>query len=142
MNASLCDYIDAYILVLGRIAVVRQGANDAAIAADKSNKEIVFKNCAPFINCISKINNAEVDNAEDLDILMPMYNLLEHSDNYAKTSASLWQYCKDETEVDDITNAKSFKFKSSITDNPNNDGIANVKIVAPLKYLSNFWRTF
>ena len=73
---------------------------------------------------------------------MPMYNLLEHSDNYAKTSASLWQYCKDETEVDDITNSKSFKFKSSITDNPNNDGIANVKIVVPLKYLSNFWRTF
>ena len=70
---------------------------------------------------------------------MPMYNLLEYSDNYAKTSVSIWQYCRDEPD-DDITDSKPFKFTSSITNNTNNDGVANVKIVVPLKYLSNFWR--
>ena len=72
---------------------------------------------------------------------MPVYNLLECSDNYAKTSARLWQFSRDEPDYDDITDSKSFKFKSSITDNTNNDGIANVQIVLSLKYLSNFWRT-
>ena len=71
---------------------------------------------------------------------MPMYNLLEYSENYAKTSASLWQYCRDEPD-DDIANSKSLKFKSTITDNTNNVGFTNVKIVVPLKYLINFWRT-
>ena len=77
LNASLCDYSGAYILVEGRITVDGQKANDAVIAADKNYKEVVFKNCAPFINCISKITNAEVDNDEALDIVMPNYNLLE-----------------------------------------------------------------
>ena len=72
---------------------------------------------------------------------MPMYNLLGYNENYAKTSASLWQYCRDEPD-DNITDSKLFKFKSIITDNTNSAGIPNVKIVVPLKYLSNFWRTF
>ena len=109
LNASLCDYSDAYILVEGRITVVGQGADDAAIAADRSNKEVVFKSCAPFIKCMSKIDNAGAYNAGDLDIVMPMYNLLEYSENYAKT-ASLWQYCRDEA-YDNITYSKSFEFK-------------------------------
>ena len=71
---------------------------------------------------------------------MPMYNSLEYSENYAKISASLWQYCRDEPDGK-IADSISFKFKSSITDNTNNAGIANVNIVVPLKYLSNFWRT-
>ena len=71
---------------------------------------------------------------------MPIYNLLEYSENYAKTLASLWQYCRDEPD-DNIADSKSFKFKSSITNNTNNAGIANVKIIVPLKHLSNFWRT-
>ena len=71
---------------------------------------------------------------------MPMYNLLEYSNNYAKTWASLWQYCRDEPD-DNITNSKSFKFKSSITNNTNNADIESVKVVLPLKYLSNFWRS-
>ena len=109
LNAGLCDYRDAYILVEGRTTVAGKAANNAEIAACRNNKKIVFKNCASFIKCISKINNAEVDNAEDLDIVMPMYNLLEYSENYSKTSASLQQYCRDGL-VDNITDSKSFKF--------------------------------
>ena len=140
LNTSLCDYSDAYILVEGRINAVGQGADAAATAADRNDKEVAFKNCAPFIECISKINNAEVDDAEDVDIVMPMYNLLEYNENYTKTSDSLWQYRRDEPD-DNITDSKSFKSKSSITDNINNAGTANVKIVVLLKYLSNFGRT-
>ena len=138
LNASLCDYSDAYILVERRTTVVGQGADDAAIAADRNDKEVVFKNCAPFIKSISKINNAEVDNAEDLHIVMSIYNSLVYKENYAKTSASLWQYHRDESN-DNITGSESFKLKSN-TDNTNNAGIANVKIVVTIKYLSNFWR--
>ena len=94
LNASLCDYSDAcYITVEGRITVAGQRANDAAIVADRNDK-VVFKNCAPFTNCISKIN--EGDDAEELDIEMPIYNLLEYSDNYVKTLTSLWQYYRNE----------------------------------------------
>ena len=89
LTASLCDDNDAYILAEGRITVVEQGANASAIAADRNDKEVVFKNCVPFIKCINKINNTEVDNVEDLDIVISMYNLLEYSENSAKTSASL-----------------------------------------------------
>ena len=77
LKASSWDYSDAYILVKGTITVVGQQANDAVIAADRNNKEVFFKNFAPFTKCISKINNADIDNAEDLDIVIPMYNLLE-----------------------------------------------------------------
>ena len=87
-------------------------------------KKIIFKNCAPFTNCISEINNTQVDNAKDIDIVMPMYNLIEYSDNYAKTSESLWQYCLDIPAVDnnnailDFTGnnlTDSFNFKVKIT---------------------------
>ena len=78
-------YSDAYILVKGTITVNNTAAADAA-AANNTNKKVIFKNCASFTNCISEINNTQVDNAKDLDIVMPMYNLIECSDNYAKTS--------------------------------------------------------
>ena len=61
----------------------------------KKNKGVIFKDCRPFITCKSEINNTEIDNAKDIDILMPMYNLIEYSDNYSKTSGSLWKYYKD-----------------------------------------------
>ena len=142
LNSSLYDYNDAYILAQGRIAVVGQEADDTGITADRNNKEVVFKNGTPFVNCISKINNAEVDNAEDLDIVMAMYNLLEYNENYTKISASSWKYCRDKPDDSNITDSKLCKFKSNITDNINNAGIANVKIVVPLKYLCNSQRTF
>ena len=99
LRSSLCDYGDAYILVKGNISVNNTAA--AGAAANNINKKVPFKNCAPFTNCISKINNTQIDNAEYIDIVMPMYNLIEYSDNYSKTSGSLWQYCKEIPAVDD-----------------------------------------
>ena len=86
LKSSLCDYSDAYILVKGTISV-----NNTAAGADANNtkKKVIFKNCAPFTNFISEINNTQVDNAKEIDIVMPMYNLIEYSDNYAKTLRSL-----------------------------------------------------
>ena len=93
LKSSLCDYSDAYILVKGTISANNTAA--ARAAANNINRNVIFKNCAPFTNCISEINNTKLDNAKDIDIVMPMYNLIEYSDNYAKTTGSLWQYCKD-----------------------------------------------
>ena len=92
LRSSLCDYSDAYILVKGNITVNNTAA--AGAAANNTNKKVIFKNCAPFTNCISKINNTQIDNAEYIDIVMPMYNLIEYSDNYSRTSRRLWQYFK------------------------------------------------
>ena len=141
LRSSLCDYNDAYILVKGNIS------------ANNTNRNLkkIFKNYALFTNCISKINNTQIDNAEYIDIVMLMYNLIEYSDNYSKTSGSLWQYCKDIPAVDDdgdivifngSNDTDSFNFKSKIIGKTNDDGdIENVEIMVPLKYLSNFWRT-
>ena len=90
LRSSLCDYSDTYILVKGNITVNNTAA--AGADANNNNKKVIFKNCAPFTNCISKINNKQIDNAEYIDIVMPMYNLIEYSDDYLKTSGSLWQY--------------------------------------------------
>ena len=87
LKSSLCDYSDAYILVKGTITVDDTSAADAA--ANNTNKKVIFKNCTPFTNCISEINNTQVDDSKDIDIVMPMYNLLEYSNNYSKTSGSL-----------------------------------------------------
>ena len=149
LKSSLCDYSDAYILVKGTITVNNNAA--AGAAANNTNKKVIFKNCAPFTNCIREINNIQIDNAKDIDIVMPMYNLIEYSDNYAKTTGSLWQYCKDiparDANDDDIvvfaenTTTDSFKFKAKITGQTGNNGTKDVEIMVPLKYLSNFWRT-
>ena len=139
---SLRDYSDAYILVSGTITV-------AALAVDRGNDNIkvVFKNCAPFTNCISEINNTQIDNANDIDVVMPMYNLIEYSNNYSKTSGSLWQYYRYEPAlnnagalVDFPGNSASFKFKQKITGSTGNDGKKAVQIMLPLKYSNNFWR--
>ena len=86
LRSDLYDFNDAYIVVKGDITL--EGDNDA----NKRNKNLAFKNNAPFINCISKINGVKIDNAEDLDVVIPMYNLLEYSKNYRKTAGSLWNY--------------------------------------------------
>ena len=146
-KSSLCDYSDAYILVKGTISVNNTAA--AGAAANNINKKVIFKNCAPFTNCISEINNTQIDNTKDIDIVMPMYNLIEYSDNYAKTTGSLWQYCKDIPALnanDEIiifeegNTTDSFKFKAKITGQTGDDGTKDVEIMVPLKYLSNFWR--
>ena len=148
LKSSLCYYSDAYILVKGTITVNNTAAQGAA--ANNTNKRVIFKNCAPFTNCISEINNTQIDNAKDIDIVMSMYNLIEYSDNYAKTTGSLWQYCKDiparnaNDEITEFTEANltdSFKFKLKITGRTGNGGTKDVEIMVSLKYLSNFWRT-
>ena len=141
LKSSLCDYSDAYILVKGTITTAGAGADAAARHADERDKGMAFKNCAPFTNCISEINNTQVDNAKDIDIVMPICNLIEYSDNYAKTTGSLWQDFRDDPN-DNLANSESFKSKIKITGKtPNNDNEKDVEIMVPLKYLSNFWRT-
>ena len=111
---------------------------------------MIIKTCAPFTDCISKINNTQVDNAKDNDIVIPMLNLIEYSDNYSKTSGSLWQYYRDEAVLIDAgiivdftgnDTFVSFNFKEKITDQTGNDGTKDVKKMVPLKYLNIFWRT-
>ena len=148
LKSSLCDYSDAYILVKGTISVNNTAA--AGAAANNDDQKVIFKNWAPFTNCISEINNTQIDNAKDIDIVMPMYNLIEYSDNYAKTTGSLWQYCKDIPNQNNnnkvIVFAKnnltdSFNFKVKFTGQTGDNGTKNVEIMVPLKYLNNFWRT-
>ena len=93
LKSSLCDYSNPYILVKGTIVVNNTAAADAD--ANNTNKKVILKICAPFTNSISEINNTQVDNAKDIDNVMVMYNLIEYSDNYSKTSGSLWQYSKE-----------------------------------------------
>ena len=141
LKSSLCDYSDAYILVKRTIAITGEGADAAGREADESYKGVAFKNCAPFTNCISEINNTQVDNAKDIDIVMPIYNLIEYSDNYAKTTGSLGQYLIDEPD-DNLEGSELFKSKIKITGKtPNDDNEKDVEIMVSQKYLSSFWRT-
>ena len=130
IKPNLCDYSDAYILVNGNIENKADNANAC------------FKKCAPFTRCVTHINDEHLETAEDLDIIMPMYNLLEYSDNYEESSGSLYQFKRDEFppnngNVSEDTSS-SFKYKSNLLGNEVN----NVKIAVPLKYLSNFSRSF
>ena len=139
LKPNLCDYADAYILVDGTIR---------AAAAD-ANTRLALKYCAPFGKCNLEINDEHVDTAENLDIVMPMYNLIEYSDNYQDSLATPYQYKRDESP-DDIANnlaqnnSTSFDYKIKLLGDPevnNNIARRNVKIVVPLKYLSNFFRS-
>ena len=147
LTSDLCDYSDVYIVVKGTITA--EGNN----VAKTRNKKLIFKNNAPFRSCISKIDNTFIDNAEDLDIVMPMYDLLEYSDNFSITSGSLWNYYRDEVNDDANENndacikindnktitGKSFEYKTKlIGSTPNNNNILDTEFVVPLKYLSNF----
>ena len=121
LKSSLCDCSDACIVITGTIAVNNTAAADAD--ANNTNKNVVIRNCS---NCISQINNTQVDNAKDIDIVKPMYNLIEYSHNYSKTSRSLWQYCKDLPAVDNnnvivnfaennLTDSLNFKEKNDLS---------------------------
>ena len=129
LKSSLCDYSEAYILVSGTITIDGAGADDNAKGnerdrTDERDKEVISKNCAPFTDCTSEINNTQIDNAKDLDVVMPMYNLIQYDNNYSKISGSLWQYYKD--DANDITkNSESFKFKMKITGKTPADGNTN-----------------
>ena len=114
LRSNLCDYADAYILVNGRIKITGARDDGAARRADERDKGVTFKDCVPFTKCISRINNTDMDTARDIDIVLPMYNLIEYGDNYSKTSGSSWQYDKDEPK-DNIADSESFKSKVKIT---------------------------
>ena len=157
LRSDLCDFSDVYIIIKGDATLTNATNRDFI---DVRNRFLAFKNNAPFTNCISKINNVLIDNAGNLDIVMPIYNLLEYSKNYSKTTGSLWNYYKDEPNnpprnnynPDPITNSASFKYKISTTGKTSNanqeNGVntdqentkikKNLNIVVPLKHLSNF----
>ena len=150
LRSSLCDCINAYILVKGTATVINIAAEDAT--ANNFNENTILENCAPFIKCISSINNLQVDDAHDIDAVMPMYNFVECIGNYSKPSAILWQYCRDERAVNvangdfvgfNAANAFTnlFKFKEKVTSKTGINGKKDVEINVPLKkYLSNFCR--
>ena len=140
LKPNLCDYAEAYILVDGTIRA----------AATNANTRLALKSCAPFTKCNLEINDEHVDTAENLDIVMPMYNLIEYSDNYQDSSATLYQYKRDEpleaNAILDLTAdiLSSFKYKVELLGDPVFGGAIakrNVKVVVPLKYLSNFFRS-
>ena len=144
LKPNLCDYAEAYILVDGTIRA----------AKTLNATRLALKNCAPFTKCNLEINDEHVDTAENLDIVMPIYNLIEYSDNYQDSSATLYQYKRDEAPEDDAVadltadNSDSFKYKIKLLgDIPQLDadavgvGRLNVKVVVPLKYLSNVFRS-
>ena len=140
LKPNLCDYAETYVLVDGTI---RGTGGD-------NNTRLALKNCAPFTKCNLEINDEHIDTAENLDIVMPMYNLIEYSDNYQDSSAILYQYKRDEppeaNAINDLTvdNSNSFKYKVSFLGNPvvaDNIAKRSVKVVVPSKYLSNFFRS-
>ena len=159
LRSDLCDCVNAYILVNGTITVTANaGANNIR---DKRNRKLILKNNAPFVSCITKINNELIEDAEDLDIVMPMYNLLEYSKNYRKTIGSLYNYYRDELTNDgndnlaskNVVSSNVFKYKNKIIGNTynvaagaagydaNKNGTQTIELAIPLKYLGNFWRT-
>ena len=144
LKPNLCDYAEAYILIDGTIRATN------AINATR----LALKNCAPFTKCNLEINDEHVDTAENLDIVMPMYNLIEYSDNYQDSSATLYQYKRDEPLEDDAVadltanNLDSLKYKIKLLGNVtevagDTAGVRklNVKVIVPLKYLTNFFRS-
>ena len=146
LESSLCNDPDAYILVTGNITVTRRNAADTADIALGAITRIAFKNCTLFEKCRTEINETFVDEADFINSTMPMYSLIEYSGNYSDTSGSLWNFKRDEiTNNADVTNdnnASSFKYKSNIIGNTENNGTKNgVEIAVPLKYLGNFWRS-
>ena len=157
LRSDLCDFSDAYIVAKGNITITKKtftaddiyAPNNTAANGNATNTannnafgntKLVFKNNAPFINCISKINGVKIDNAEDLDVVMPMYNLLECIKNYRKTTGTT---IGDNNITHSILNSESFDYKANLMENgATHDNLKknDVKIVVPLNYLSNFWR--
>ena len=162
LRLNLCDYSFAYILVKGTITVKAPGVNNGANnIRDKRNRPLILKNNAPFVPCITRINRELIEDADDLDIVMSMYNLLGYSKNYRKTIGSLYNYYRDKLsdDADDnnfdnikIVNSNPFKYKNKIIGNTYNvnagaqgydvtkNGTQEVELAIPLKYLGNFWR--
>ena len=127
---------------------------DIKVTGIAEDTDVAFKNCAPFTRRVTHINDEHVETAENLDIIMPMYNSIEYSDNYADSSGSLYQFKRDESPTNDNGNPNNvapdnstfFKYKASLLGKADDAGgedrsLKNIKLVAPLKYLSNFLRS-
>ena len=123
LRSDLCDYADAYILVNGTTLV--NGSNPR----DRQNRPLILKNNAPFVSCITRIHGELIEDADDLDIVMPMYNLLEYSKNYKKTVGSLYNYYRDELNDDanlnnfannNVVSSNTFYYKNKIIGNTYN----------------------
>ena len=158
LRSDLCDYFDAYILDKGTITVngVVNGAENEIV---RRNRLLILKNNAPFVSCMTKINNEFIEDDDDLDIVMPMYNLIEYSKNYRKTIGSLYNYYRDELSDDNnpdnfpntnVVNSNAFEYRNKITGNTYNVAAGaeghdahrifkqDVELAIPLKYLGNF----
>ena len=132
IKPNLRDYSDAYILVIGNIQ------NKPA------NSIVAFKNCPPFRTCDVTINDEHIEKAEDLPIVIPMYNLLEYFDNYQNSTGTLYQFKRDEPPDDNAdvaNNTTSLVYKSKLIKGTDDNNVNNVKLVVPLKYVSNFFRS-
>ena len=160
LRSNLCDCSDAYILVKGKIMVTAPEINNNANnIRDKRNRPVILKSNALFVSCITRINGGLIEDADDLDIVMPMYNLLvEYSKDYRKTIGSLYNYYRDELGGNDNNNndntvkSDTFRYKNKITGNTynvdagaqgydvNKNGTQKIELAIPLKYLGNFWR--
>ena len=148
LKSNLCDYSDAYILVKGTITVTAPGANNGANnIRNKRNRPLILKNNAPFVSCTTRINSELIEDADDLNIVMSLYNSLEYSKNYRKTIGSLYNYHRDELNDDtDDNNFDNIKVVNSNVDagaqgyDVNKNGTQEVELAIPLKYLGNFWR--
>ena len=127
LRSNLCDYSDAHILVKGTITVTAPGVNNGANnIRDKRNRPLILKNNAPFVSCITRIDGELIEDADDLDIVMSMYNLLKYSKNYRKTIGSLYNYYRDELSDNadnhnfdniKVINSNTFKYKNKIIGN-------------------------
>ena len=111
LRSSLSDYSGAYILVTVTITVANTAAQDQP--NNGANKEVIFKNYLPFTKCISRINNSQLDDAHDINVVMPMYNFIENSNNYSKTSGILWRYSEDKTDLYPADNNKILDFNAN-----------------------------
>ena len=143
LSNQVFDYSDALTLVTENI-----------IVTSNNNTDVAFKNCVPLITistCKTAINDVFVEKTDHIYIAMSMYNLIEYSDNYSDTSGRLWQFKRDEVPANNadltINNSQSFKYKAALLGktanavNNTNSSVKDAKIVVPLKYLSNFWRS-
>ena len=140
LKSSLCDYSDAYILVIGTITLVGKTTDAEAMQTDRYNKQKIFKNSEPSTDCIAEINNVQTVNVKAVYAVMIMYNLIKHSENCSGTTGNLWQYHKYDPK-NPITNSNSSKFKARFLTNANKCGIINAETAVPIKYLNIFWRT-
>ena len=162
LRSNLCDYSCAYILVKGTITVTTPGVNNNANnIRDKRNRLVILRNNALFVSCITRINGELIEDADDLHIVMSMYNLLEYSKNYRKTIGSLYNYYRDKLSDDaddnnfgniNVVNSNTLKYKDKIIGNTynvnagadgydvNKNGTQEVELAIPLRYLGNFWR--